>query len=62
MRDLLVCLKGVHSSQTLYCLRIVVEMYFDSCHKVVVRMAERVIRKKLETLWPGQKKVLFPLS
>ncbi|XP_068709184.1 huntingtin-like [Montipora foliosa] len=56
MRDLLVCLKGVHSSQTLYCLRIVVEMYFDSCHKVVVRMAERVIRKKLETLWPGQKK------
>lgn len=61
--DLLVCLRAVHASQTLHFIRILVEMYFDSCHLWVVQMAELEIRKKLEMLsCSGQKKVIFRLS
>ncbi|XP_074614489.1 huntingtin-like isoform X2 [Acropora palmata] len=53
MCDLLFCLRTVHASQTLHFIRILVEMYFDSCHLWVVQMAEREIRKKLEMLQCG---------
>lgn len=60
MKDLLVCLKGVHQSQSLYLLRILGESFLDSCHQSVVRMAERVIRKKLEMYTAAQKGVIGP--
>ena len=60
MCDLLFCLRAVHASQTLHFIRILVEMYFDSCHLWAVQMAEREIRKKLEMLpCGGQNKVIF---
>lgn len=40
-------------------MRILGETFLDSCHKSVVRMAETVIRKKLEMFSSGQKKVIF---
>ena len=60
MKDLLICLKGVHQSQVLYLLKILGECFLDSSHQSVIRMTERVIRKKLEMYTSGQKRVRFP--
>lgn len=59
MKALLLCLKAVHKSQSLYLLRILTENFLDSSHQSVVRMTERIIRTKLEMYTSGQKRVIL---
>lgn len=59
VKALLLCLKAVHQSQSLYLLRILTESFLDSSHQSVVRMTERVIRRKLEMYTSGQKRVIY---
>lgn len=60
MKDILRCLKGVHQSQSLYLLKILAECFLSSSHQSVVRMAERLLCKKLEMYIAGQKAVKNP--
>ena len=59
VKGLLLCLKAVHQSQSLYLLRILTESFLDSSHQSVVRMTERIIRRRLEMYSSGQKRVIL---
>lgn len=59
MKALLLCLKAVHQSQSLYLLRILTERFLDSSHQSVIRMTERVMRRKLEMYTSGLKRVIL---
>ena len=60
MKNILRCLTGVHQSQSLYLLKILAECFLSSSHQSVVRMAERLLCKKLEIYVAGQKAVKNP--